>query len=56
MSPPGFFLFYAATSFLGFVFVYFFIGETMYLSEKDKKLLYQPGGAYGRKLRYGEAY
>ena len=40
LSPEGFFLFYAATSFLGFLFVYFFVGETQHLSEKEKKLLY----------------
>ena len=40
LKPEGFFLFYAFTSFLGFLFVYFWVGETMGLSEKDKKLLY----------------
>jgi hypothetical protein len=40
LNPEGFFLFYSGTSFLGFIFVYFWIGETMNLSEKDKKLLY----------------
>ena len=50
LSPEGFFLFYAATSMLGFLFVYFWIGETMHLSEKEKKLLYQPGGEFGRRI------
>lgn len=40
LRPEGFFLFYATTSFLGFIFVYFWIGETKHLSEKDKKKLY----------------
>jgi len=40
LNPEGFFLFYSVTSFLGFIFVYFWIGETKNLSEKDKKLLY----------------
>ena len=48
LEPEGFFLFYAATSFSGFVFVYFWVGETKGLSEKDKKFLYQPGGKFGR--------
>ena len=54
LTPEGFFLFYAVTSFLGFLFVYFWVGETMHLSEKEKKLMYQPGGILGRKLRPGE--
>jgi len=56
LSPEGFFLFYAVTSFLGFLFVYFCIGETMHLSEKEKKLMYQPGGKLGRKLTLGEQW
>ena len=40
LSPEGFFLFYAIMSFLGFLFVYYWIGETMHLSEKEKKILY----------------
>lgn len=40
LSPEGFFLFYAITSMLGFIFIYFWIGETMQLSEKEKKMLY----------------
>ena len=40
LGPAGFFLFYAMTSFLGFLFVFFWIGETMHLSEKEKKRLY----------------
>lgn len=56
LSPQGFFLFYAVTSFLGFIFVYFCIGETKHLSEKEKKLIYQPGGEYGRKLKGSELW
>ena len=52
LRPEGFFLFYAVTSFIGFLFVYFCVGETMGLSEQDKKLLYQPGGKYGRSVRH----
>ena len=37
LEPQGFFAFYAATSFVGFLFVYFYVGETMHLSEKQKK-------------------
>lgn len=33
LKPEGFFLFYAATSLAGFLFVYFWIGETLGLSE-----------------------
>ena len=54
LSPQGFFLFYSFTSFIGFIFVYFCIGETMGLSEKEKKLLYQPGGKFGRKLSHSD--
>ena len=54
LSPQGFFLFYAVTSFIGFLFVYRWVGETMHLTEKEKKLMYQPGGALGRNLRIGE--
>ena len=40
LRPEGFFLFYAATSLAGFIFVYFWVGETMGLSEQEKKFLY----------------
>jgi len=56
LSPQGFFMFYAVTSFLGFIFVYFWIGETKDLSEKEKKLLYQPGGKFGRSLSANESW
>jgi len=54
LKPEGFFMFYAMTSFIGFLFVYFCVGETMGLSEQDKKFLYQPGGRYGRKPKPNE--
>ena len=53
LKPEGFFLFYAMTSFMGFLFVYCCVGETMGLSEIDKKFLYQPGGKFGRKPQGG---
>lgn len=40
LQPEGFFFFYATTSFLGFLFAYFWIGETKHLTEKEKKRLY----------------
>ena len=53
LTPQGFFMFYALTSFIGFLFVYFWVGETKHLSEKEKKQLYQPGGKFGRKISGG---
>ena len=36
------------------IFTYFFVDETMGLSEKQKKALYIPGAKFGRKLRPDE--
>ena len=36
------------------VFIYFYVGETKGLNEKEKKELFMPGATYGRKLFPGE--
>ena len=45
---------FAIFSFIAFVFLYIFLGETMGLSKFEKKSLYVPGGPWGRKLKHGE--
>jgi MFS family permease len=44
----------AAISGVSVVFVFFFIGETKGLSDKEKKEIFMPGANWGRALRDGE--
>ena len=50
LQPLGVFFMFAIFSIIAAIFLYFFMGETMGLSKAEKKALYVPGGAWGRKL------
>ena len=50
LQPQGCFFMFSFFSFMAILFLYFFLGETMGLSKSEKKALYVPGGAWGRKL------
>ena len=54
LGPHGFFNMLGFESFIGLLFVYWFVGETKHLSENAKKEQYWPGAIYGRKLMPGE--
>ena len=41
-------------SIISVLFIYFYVGETKGLSNKQKKSLFIPGGPYGRKLKNGD--
>ena len=53
-SPQGTFFIFGGCSVVSVFFIYFFVGETKGLSEKEKKEIFMPGANYGRKLREGE--
>ena len=55
LGHANFFFLLAGICTIGFIFVYFFVGETQGLNEREKKEQYWPGGRYGRKLKAGEA-
>lgn len=42
---------YGTFSIVGFMFIYFYVPETMYLSKNEKFEIFWPGGIAGRKLR-----
>ena len=48
------FCFYGVFTFLSLFFIYFYVGETKGLSEKEKKEIFMPGATWGRNLAYGE--
>ena len=50
LQPQGVFFMFAIFSIIAAIILYFFMGETMGLSKAEKKALYVPGGAWGRKL------
>ena len=50
-SPSGTFFLYGGITFVGVFFIYFEIGETKSLSEKQKKEIFMPGAKWGRKLK-----
>ena len=54
LQPQGVFLCYAGISFCAIFFVYFFMGETKGLSEKERKEMFMPGRPWGRKLKEDE--
>ena len=39
---------------IGLAFIYFYVPETMGLSEQEKKELFMPGAKWGRELVAGE--
>ena len=51
MQPVGVFLMYGAFSVIGFMFIYFYVPETMGLPETEKREIFMPGAKAGRKLR-----
>jgi len=53
-KPTMTFVLYGALSCCAVVFIWFFMGETKGLSEKEKKEIFMPGAVYGRNLREGE--
>ena len=53
-APVGTFLMYSGITFVSVAYIYFFVGETKGLSEKEKKEIFMPGAIYGRKLRDAE--
>ena len=54
LQPQGVFFLFAILSVIAFIFLYFYLGETMHLSKSEKKNLYVPGGEWGRKLKQDE--
>ena len=39
---------------LSVVFIYFFVGETKGLTDKEKKEIFMPGATWGRPLKHNE--
>ena len=54
IDPSFVFWLYGGFTILSIPFIYFFIGETKGLSEKEKKEIFMPGATWGRNLRIGE--
>ena len=54
LGPQGVFYMFALFMLAAVPFVYFFMGETRGLSERERKQMFCPGEAWGRKLRPGE--
>ena len=50
IGTGNFFLVSAGVMVISVFYFIFFIGETKYLTDKQKKELFIPGGTYGRKL------
>lgn len=53
-SNWGTFLIFGGITAVSVVFIYFFVGETKGLSEKEKKEIFMPGATWGRVLKDGE--
>ena len=53
-SPEGTFFIFGGITAVSVVFLYFCVGETKGLSEREKKEIYMPGATWGRNLREGE--
>ena len=53
-SPEGTFFIFGGITAVSVFFLYFFVGETKGLSEREKKEIYMPGATWGRNLRQGE--
>ena len=53
-SPQGTFFIFGSITGVSVIFLYFNVGETRGLSEKEKKEIFMPGAKYGRALRDGE--
>ena len=53
-SPAGTFFIFGIITLVSVIYIYFNVGETVGLSEKEKKEIFMPGAHWGRKLRNGE--
>lgn len=53
-SEPATFSLFAIITGISVVFVYFFVGETKGLSDREKKEIFMPGANWGRPLKEGE--
>ena len=53
-SPQGTFFIFGGITAVSVIFLYFFVGETKGLSEREKKEIFMPGASWGRELREGE--
>lgn len=53
-SDFGTFLIFGGLTSVSVVFIYFFVGESKGLSEKEKKEIFMPGAVWGRELKEGE--
>jgi len=54
IDPSFVFWLYGTITFISIPFVFFYVGETKGLSEKEKKEIFMPGANWGRELRPGE--
>ena len=54
LGTANFFFVFGGITGISVIYFFFFIGETKYLTDKEKKELYVPGGSRGRKLKPGE--
>lgn len=54
IDPSFVFWLYGSLTFVSIPFIYFYIGETRGLSEKEKKEIFMPGANWGRELKEGE--
>lgn len=54
-SSAGTFFIFGGITGVSVIFIYFFVGESKGLSEKEKKEIFMPGATWGRALREGEA-
>ena len=53
-SSSGTFFIFGGITAVSVVFIYYFVGETKGLSEREKKEIFMPGATWGRPLRDGE--
>lgn len=53
-SDAGTFIIFGSITTVSCFFIYFFVGETKGLSEKEKKEIFMPGATWGRALKAGE--
>ena len=53
-SPEGTFFIFGGITGVSVVFLYFCVGETKGLSEREKKEIYMPGATWGRRLTENE--
>ena len=54
MQPVGVFSMFGFFSLIGLLFIYFYVPETVGLSENEKREIFMPGAKFGRKLKDDE--